>query len=173
MATPVVRAMLKNDDWWVNHEYAPTHAARVSGETYSALMVKMATQEQEKMRQQRVEENRVASIKRRARTSAALRAETHNLLAHCPDAWWSLLRGGPRNDAMTPPTAIVVLTPDAASALKRLCRSLLKGHHTNRAAEIDEMLLGGHIRRAENAAGRQAAAAKHSVKLLLCCCDKW
>ena len=133
--------MLKNDDWWVNHEYAPTHAARVSGETYSALMVKMATQEQEKMRQQRVEENRVASIKRRARTSAALRAETHNLLAHCPDAWWSLLRGGPRNDAMTPPTAIVVLTPDAASALKRLCRSLLKGHHTNRAAEIDEMLL--------------------------------
>ena len=47
MATPVVRAMLKNDDWWVNHEYAPTHAARVSGETYSALMVKMATQEQQ------------------------------------------------------------------------------------------------------------------------------
>ena len=135
MATPVVRAMLKNDDWWVDHDFAPTQAAKISGETYSALMVKMAAREQEKMRQQRIVENREASKKRKARTTAALRGEAHNLLGHCPDAWWPLLKD------VTPPTALVVLTPDAAGALRRLCRSLLKGHHTNREAEIAELLL--------------------------------
>ena len=58
MATPVVRKMLgtdkKNpgisDDWWVDNDFLPTKAAKVSAETYTALMVKIAAREQEAMR---------------------------------------------------------------------------------------------------------------------------
>ena len=100
MATPVVRKMLgtdkKNpgisDDWWVDNDFLPTKAAKVSAETYTALMVKIAAREQESMRQQRIAENRAASAKRKARGQSALRAEAHNLLGHCPDAWWNLLK---------------------------------------------------------------------------------
>ena len=69
MATPVVRKMLgtdkKNpgisDDWWVDNDFLPTKAAKVSAETYTALMVKIAAREQESMRQQRIAENRASA----------------------------------------------------------------------------------------------------------------
>jgi hypothetical protein len=166
MATPVVRKMLgtdkKNpgisDDWWVDNDFLPTKAAKVSAETYTALMVKIAAREQESMRQQRIAENRAASAKRKARGQSALRAEAHNLLGHCPDAWWNLLK------EQSPPTALVVLTPDAASALRHTCRSLLKGHHANRAQEIRELL--AEARAALKFSDRRKAEGEASALLI-------
>jgi len=134
MATPVVRRMLQGKAWWKNEAFALTKEEQQAGKLYSSCMLKIAVQEKEQLMAQMEVEDKAREAEARIERTITLRARSQLLLAHSPDSWWDQFP-----DA-APPTALVVLSPASAYALRNCCRRIAKVPAVMRKNEIRKLL---------------------------------
>mmetsp|Transcript_34477 Transcript_34477/g.77947 ORF Transcript_34477/g.77947 Transcript_34477/m.77947 type:complete len:304 (+) Transcript_34477:50-961(+) len=141
MATPVIKRMLAGKEWWAEETGLRNREDREADAIFRHVMLGVGRQEQVKLQAERAAERAAAQELRLEKETAMLRAEAHNLLAHCPDSWWEVVK-----DATTPPTCLVVLSVEMAEAACRLLRRFIKRRgkgsaNTQNEAIIDELLV--------------------------------